>query len=141
MSFAKTHAVANTGATSLFMIEGLKMSNVQIATNPLSINLPDGAIVKLMHMCDIIIPGLPTILTGHIVQGLTMASLVGIRISCNAGCTVTFTEKYCDVMYNENLILRGYKDPQTDLWTLPITSDAIMRQSIVGKDLVNQKNP
>jgi hypothetical protein len=88
MSFAKTHAVANTGATSLFVMEGLKMSNVQIATNPLSIYLPDGAIIKSMHMCDIIIPGLPTVLTGHIVQGLTMTSLVGIRILCNAGCTV-----------------------------------------------------
>jgi hypothetical protein len=126
MSFAKTHAVADTGTTSLFMMEGLKMSNVQIATNPLSITLPDGAIVKSTHTCDIMIPGLPTILTGHIVQGLTMASLVGIRILCNAGCTVTFTEKYCVVMYNGKLILRGYKDPQTELWTLLITSDAIM---------------
>jgi hypothetical protein len=70
-----------------------------------------------------------------------MASLVGIRILCNAGCTVTFTEKYCDVMYNGNLILRGYKDPWTDLWTLPITSDAIVRQSTVGKDHGDQKNP
>jgi hypothetical protein len=126
MSFAKTHAVADTGATSLFVMEGFKMSNVQIATNPLSINLTNDAIVKSTHTCNIEIPGLPTVLTGHIIQGLTMASLVGIRILCNAGCTVTFTEKYCNVMYNRKLILRGYKDPQTDLWTLPITSDAIM---------------
>jgi hypothetical protein len=35
MSFATTHAVAYTGATSLFLMEGLKMENVQIATNPL----------------------------------------------------------------------------------------------------------
>jgi hypothetical protein len=44
-------------------------------------------------------------------------------------------------MYNRKLILRGYKDPQTDLWTLPITSDTIKQQSTVGKDLENQKNP
>ncbi len=67
MSFIKTHAVADTGTTSLFMMEGLKMSNVQIATIQLSINLPDGAIVKSTHTCDIILPGLPTMLTGHIV--------------------------------------------------------------------------
>jgi hypothetical protein len=70
-----------------------------------------------------------------------MASLVGIRILCNARCTVTFTEKYCDVMYNGKLILRGYKDPQTDLWTLQITPDAIMQQSTVRKDLRGQNNP
>ena len=126
MSFAKTHAVANMGATSLFVMEGLNMSNVQIGTNPLSINLPDGAIVKSMHTCNIIIPGLLTGLTGHIILGLAMASLVGIRILFDSGCTVTFTEKYCNVMYTGKLILTGYKDPQTELWTLLITSDAIM---------------
>ena len=141
MSFATTHAVADTGATSLFVMEGLQMDNVQVATHPLSINLPDGAIVKSTHTCDVVIPGLPTVLTGHIVRGLTMASLVGIRILCNAGCEVVFTAKHCDVMYNSKLILRGYKDPQTDLWTLPITSDAIKQQSTVGKDLGDQKNP
>jgi hypothetical protein len=52
-----------------------------------------------------------------------------------------FTEKYCNVMYNSKLILRGYKYPQTDLWTLRITSDAIMQQSTVGKDLGDRKNP
>jgi hypothetical protein len=143
MSLAKTHACADTGATSIFVMEELKleMENVQIADNPLSINLPDGAIVKSTHTCDVVIPGLPTVLTGHIVQGLTMASLVGIRILCKAGCIVIFTDKYCDVMYNEKLILRGYKDPQTDLWILPITRDAINNQSTVGKDLGDQKNP
>jgi hypothetical protein len=86
MKFAKMHAVADTGATSLFAMEGLKMSNVKIAKNPLSINLPDGELLKSMHTCDIIIPGLPTVLTGHIVRGFAMASLVGIRILCKAGC-------------------------------------------------------
>jgi hypothetical protein len=33
MKFARTHAVADTGATSLFVMEGLNMSNVKIAKN------------------------------------------------------------------------------------------------------------
>jgi hypothetical protein len=117
MKFARMHAVADTGTTSLFVMEGLKMSNVKIAKKPLSINLPDGEVLKSMHTCNMIILGLPTVLTGHIVQGLTMASLVGIRILCKAGCQVIFTEEYCDIMYNGKLILRGYKGPQIDLWT------------------------
>ena len=96
-------------------MEGLKMSKVKIAKKTLSINLPDGEVLKSTHTCNIIIPGLPTVLTGHIVQGLMMASLVGIRILCKAGCQVIFTEEYCDIIYNGKLILRGYKDPQTDL--------------------------
>jgi hypothetical protein len=31
MKFAKMHAVADTGATSIFVMEGFKMSNVKIA--------------------------------------------------------------------------------------------------------------
>ncbi len=141
MKFTKTHAVADTGATSIFVMEGLKMSNVKIAKNPLSINLPDREVLKSTHMCDIIIPSLPTVLTSHIMRGLMMASLVGIRMLCKSGCQVIFTEEYCNVMYNGKLILRGYKDPQTNLWTLPITPDAIMQQLTVGKDLGGQKNP
>ena len=72
------------------------------------------------RICDITIPGLPTVLTGHIVPKLTIASLIGIRELCNAGCTVTFSKKYCDVIYNGAVILRGHKDPSTDLWTLPL---------------------
>ena len=92
MKFARMHAVPDTGATSPFVMQGLKMSNVKIAKNPLSINLPDGEVLKLMHKCNVIIPGPPTVLTGHFVQVLTMASLVGIRILCKAGCQVIFKE-------------------------------------------------
>ena len=88
---------------------------LRLQKNPLSINLPDGEVLKSMHMCDIIIPGLPTVLTGHIVRGLTMASLVRIRILCKSGCQVIFTEEYCNVMYNRRLILRGYKSPNRPL--------------------------
>jgi hypothetical protein len=51
-------------------------------------------------MCDIIIPGLPTILVGHIVPELSIASLFGIRILTAAGCTVTFDIEKCVVKYN-----------------------------------------
>mgnify|MGYP006204437665 FL=1 len=39
---------------------------------------------------------------------------------CKAGCKVVFDDDKCDVFYQGKLILRGYKDPSTDLWTLPI---------------------
>jgi hypothetical protein len=96
-------------------MKGLKLSNEKIAKKLLSINLPDGEVLKSMHTCNIIIPGLPTVLTGHIVQGLMMASLVRIRILCKSGCQVIFTEEYCNVMYNRRLILRGYKSPNRPL--------------------------
>ncbi len=75
-------------------------------------------------MCDIILPGLPTTLVGHIVPELSIASLFGIRVLTEAGCTVTFNNLKCVVQYNNRTILVGLKDPTTDLWTLPIVDPA-----------------
>jgi hypothetical protein len=71
-------------------------------------------------MCDIHIPGLPTVLTGHIIPSLTTTSLISICQICKARCKDVFDNDKCKVMYNNNIILTGYKDPSTDLWTLPI---------------------
>jgi hypothetical protein len=88
--------------------------------NPITVKLLDGRKIKSMHICDIVIPGLPTILTGHIMPDMTTASLFGIRILCKAGCKVLFDDDKFQVFYNSKVILTGYKDPVSDLWTLPI---------------------
>ena len=68
-------------------------------------------------------------MTGHIVPKLTIASLLGIQVLCKAGCSVVFTKSKCYVIYNEQVILQGFKDPATNLWTLP------------GKEGKPHKNP
>ncbi len=115
MLIEMSHAIADTGATSIFVMEGTPMENVQPTAHPITINLPDGKKVMSTHTCNITIPGLPTVLVGHIVPGIKMASLFGIRVLCNAGCTVTFDKEKCVVRYNNKIILRGYKDLSTDL--------------------------
>jgi len=97
------------------------MQNVRISPNPLNIKLPDGNTVCSTHICDVEIPGLPHVLEGHIVPALNVASLIGIRILCKVGCRVVFTNMACYVKYNGKIILRGTKDPNTDLWVLPLT--------------------
>jgi len=101
------------------------MQNVQIAPNPLNIKLPDGNRVRSTHICDVEISGLPHVLEGHIVPALKVASLIGIRILCKVGCWVVFTNTACYVKYIGKIILRGTKDPSTDLWVLPLTPKAI----------------
>ena len=86
-------------------MDGVDVVNKRRATSPLTINLPDGRKVKSSHVCDITIPGLPQVLTGHIVPHLAIASLIGIRPLCEAGCTVTFDNEKCDVIYKGNVIL------------------------------------
>ncbi len=36
------HAIADTGATSIFIMDGVDVDNKRIATHPITINLPDG---------------------------------------------------------------------------------------------------
>ncbi len=115
--------MADTGVTSIFVMDGVDVANRPVATKPLTVNLPDGRKVKSTHACDINIPGLPVTLTGHIIPDLKIASLIGICPLCKVGCKVIFDNKKCDVVYKGRVILRGYKDPSTDLWTLPITNE------------------
>ncbi len=79
-------------------------------------------------MCDIQINGLPVTLTGHIIPNLSIALLFGIQILTEAGCDVTFTKGDCIVTYNGKIILRGEKDPSTDLWTLLLGSHDMTSQ-------------
>jgi hypothetical protein len=72
------------------------------------------------HVCNVTIPGLPTVLMGYIMPDVTSASLFGIRVLCKAGCTVVFNDNKCQVIYNRKIIHTGYKDPASKIWTLLI---------------------
>jgi hypothetical protein len=105
VTIGRDQAIADTGATSIFIMEGVDVVNKNIATTPLTINLPDGKKVRSSHVCDIEIPGLPTVLLGHIVPLLTVTSFIGIRPLCKAGCKVVFDDKKCDVIFDDKVIL------------------------------------
>ncbi len=89
--------MADTGATSIFVMDGVDVANRRVATKPLTVNLPDGRKVKLTHACNINIPGLPITLTGHIIPDLKTALLIGICSLCKVGCKVVFDNEKCDV--------------------------------------------
>jgi hypothetical protein len=101
MQIGPTHAVANTGATSIFIMAGAPANNICMVTKLIHISLPDDKKIVLAHICDVNIPGLPHKLIGNIVPDMKMASLLGIRVLCKAGCKVILTMK------NVELILRA----------------------------------
>jgi hypothetical protein len=78
ITIVTTHAIADTGAMSIFIMEGVNVVNKQKASKPLTINLSDGCRVRSIHVCGIAVSGLPADLTGHIVPDLAIASLVSI---------------------------------------------------------------
>ena len=56
LHIAPSHAIADTGATSIFIMDGVDVENKRVAQKPLTIHLPDGRTVKSTHVCDITIP-------------------------------------------------------------------------------------
>jgi len=75
-----------------------------------------------------------------------MTSLLGIRVLCKAGCKVVFTDAMCQVIYKGKIILTGYKDQKSDLWTLPIFQAAEpatplpVSDSVFSTRIVSDKN-
>jgi hypothetical protein len=125
LTIATLHAIADTGATSIFIMDGVDIVNKCTTLKLLTINLPDGKKVRSTHVHNIAIPGLPIILTGHIVLDLALALLIGIRPLCKVGCHVIFDNHKCEVEYKGNVILKGYKDPSIKLRMLPIVPDGM----------------
>jgi hypothetical protein len=76
---AYNHAIADTGTTSIFIMEVVQATNKHVTVKPLTINLLDAKKVMSTHVCDINIPGLPIVLTGHIVPSLSIVSFIGIH--------------------------------------------------------------
>ena len=92
------HAISDSGATGHFLIKGAPAVNIKIATNPITITLPNGKVIQSTHTCNLDIPWLPAEMTeGHIVPGLAHASLISTRKFCDAGCKVVFNMHECRV--------------------------------------------
>jgi hypothetical protein len=106
-------------------MDGVDLENKCLSLKLLTINFPDGKQVQSTHKCNIHIPGLSNVLIGHIILHLEIASLIGIRLLCKAGCKVIFDDRKCDVVYNGNIILQGFKDPSTNMWMLPIPKGGV----------------
>ena len=94
-AIALNEAITDSGATQIFVMDSKLVYNKQKTMCPLKVALADGHRVMSTHMCDIIIPGLPATLVGHIVPELSIASLFGICVLTEAGCTVKFDIKKC----------------------------------------------
>jgi hypothetical protein len=86
--------------------------------------------IKLTHVCNVMIPGLPTVLTGHIMSDMTTASLFGIRVLCKASCQVLFNNDKCHVIFNGTVILTGYKDIASNLWMLLIYPSGMLQTAL-----------
>jgi hypothetical protein len=59
------NAIADSGATQIFVMENTPVINKRVTANPLIVSLVDGHQVSSTYMCNIHIEGLPFPLIGH----------------------------------------------------------------------------
>ena len=120
LKIAENMAVVDAGATGHYVLPGTPVTNVKVARHPLKINLLDGDCLTSTHTCKLDIPWLPNdAKEAHSVPGLAHASLISIKILCDAGCKVTYDDNECRVYYNKKIVWLVKRDPQTGLWILP----------------------
>ena len=97
------------------------MDDMQVASNPVLVTIPDGTQVRSTHVCTLRLPQVPEKgRFGHVLPGLSRHSLVSVVRLCNAGCEVTFTKIECIVKYRGRIVLRGKKCTRTGLWMVPL---------------------
>ena len=120
LTIPKTHAFINLGASSMFVMDRVPVTNIKLALNPLKVRAAQGAKIETTHTCDVNIEGLPT-LSGHILPELAQATLILVRVLCNAECRVIFDDQECRIHFKGKVVQVGYKDPSTDLWTMSIS--------------------
>ena len=83
LAIPKTHDFVDSGASSIFVMDGALVTNIKTALNLLKVRAAQGAKIETVHTCDVNIEGLPT-LPGHLPPELAQASLISVRVLCNA---------------------------------------------------------
>ena len=82
----KDWAILDSGATSHFLVTDASATGISVATNPITVTIPDGTKLTSTHKRELDLPLLPKgARTGHVIPGMSSHSLVSVVTLCNAG--------------------------------------------------------
>ena len=105
IKIAVVMVVADARATGHFMLPETPVIDILPTSRPITINLPNGSVIKSTHTCRINIPWLPENATrAHIVPELAHTSLILIALLCDAGCKVTYDDDECMVYFKGKML-------------------------------------
>ena len=116
-------AVANTGMTGHYLTINSPCINKQKAVHLISIQIPNGVIIKSTHTALLVHPDLPLqARQAHLFPGLKNA-LLSVGTLCEHGCEATFNDKSVHIKNKQsgNTIMRGKQDAPTNLYMLILT--------------------
>ena len=110
-------AILDSGASSHFPVANAPCTNMQVATSPLRIRLPNKVFVTSSHTCDLDLPMIPKAARlAHVVPGMSGYSLISMVKLCNAGCKVTINDISCEVTFRGKKIVSCHTNAQSQAY-------------------------
>jgi len=132
---AAIKAILDTGCTDHFLPLGTPVSN--LTKNPFGIivGLPDKSTMKSTHTGNLQLPDLPQEARATHLFPKMNAPLLSIPKLCDAGCKAEF-KRHCVTVTDSNgaVVLKGGRDPATNLWTVNLDSNPTNNKSPTKKD-------
>ena len=124
--------IADTGTTGHFLaINNPHLLNVQPATQPIRVRLPDNSFMTSTHTAELDLPCLPTTARqAHLFPAMEGTSLISIAKMCDSGCEALFQSNKITIFRDKLPILEGHRCPNTNLWMLPLSAPEQANASI-----------
>jgi hypothetical protein len=93
------------------------------------------------HAVDLLLTKLPAdARLAHRLPGL-VNNLLSVAVLCDAGCEVFFDKHGCEVTYNGETILRGWRDPKNRLWRVKLVDDGWTTNLTIRDDALRPPIP
>ena len=115
--------ILDSGTTGNFVVTNLPLDNCRPATNPLSIENPNGARMSSTHIGELPLSKLPKdARRAHRVPELASYSLISVPQLCDAGCNVIFSAHKADIILDttKEVLYTAQRDERSRLWILNI---------------------
>ena len=114
------HAIADSGCNGHFIMIDGPCSDIQPATTPIHVQLPDSNTITSTHTGLLQMPSLPLAARrAHLFPDLTSGSLLSIGQLCDAGCTALFNRTTVTIRSASTILATGKRAPN-GLWTIKI---------------------
>jgi hypothetical protein len=113
-------AIVDSGCTGHFLLVNAPCLNKVKTRTPLTVRLPNGAIMESSHTAELNIPELNAAASkSHIFHGMSNHSLLSVGQLCDEGYIVTIKQSSVTICHSDNSqILSGPQDLNTGLWRI-----------------------
>jgi hypothetical protein len=118
-------SIVDSGCTGHFLLVNGQCLNKFKSQNPLTVRLPNGAIMESTHTASLDIPELnKSASIAHIFPSMTNHSLLSVGKLCDEGYSVTFRIEAVTI-YNSQSVqnLKGARDLDTGLWRINLRKE------------------